>query len=300
VPQGSILGPLLFLIYIDDISRVSLSSKSKLVLYADDILLYRPITSPDDYYALQADIDTLSRWTTLNAMTFNAAKCKYMSISRKKSQCFQPTPLSLNGTILEQVPTFKYLGVLLSSDMSWSPHIQRVCSKARKVLGLLYRRYYQYSDSRSLRQLYISLVRPHLDYAAQVWDPHLQRDINSIEKVQKFALRVCSKQWDTGYCELLDTFNLPSLQNRRLYLKLCHLFKIVHGLCYFPSEIVVPATTLTHSSRSLILQQPFSRTNSFFHSFVPDSVHTWNMLPESTVCAPTLSLFKTSLQCFFN
>ena len=158
VPQGSILGPLLFLIYIDDISKVNLSSGSMLVLYADDILLYRPISSVDDYRGLQADIDMLSNWTALNAMTFNATKCKAMIISRKRNQCLPPAPLTLNGTILEVVPTFKYPGVLLSSDLSWTHHIQGVCSKARKILGLLYRRYYQYSDSRTLRQLYLSLV----------------------------------------------------------------------------------------------------------------------------------------------
>ena len=172
VPQGSILGPLLFLIYIDDICKVRLSPGSKLVLYADDILLFRNISCPNDYHLLQADIDMLGSWTTQNKMTFNVTKCKAMHISRKRNQHLPPSPLSLNGNILDVVPTFKYLGVLISSDLSWSKHIQGVCSKARKILGLLYRRYYQYSDSSSLRQLYLSLVRPHLDYAAQVWDPH--------------------------------------------------------------------------------------------------------------------------------
>ena len=142
VPQGSIFGPFLFLIYMDDICRVSLSPDCKLVLYADDILLYRPISSPSDYDLLQADIDSLSSWTSQNNMTFNVSKCKFMHTSRKRNQCPPPSPLSLNGTILDVVPTFKYLGVLICSDLSWSEHIQGVCSKARKLLGLLYRRYY--------------------------------------------------------------------------------------------------------------------------------------------------------------
>ncbi len=119
---------------------------------------------------------------------------------------------------------------------------------------------------------YVTLVRPHLNYAAPVWDPHLQRDIRLLEDVQKFGLRVCSKQWDMGYQELLDMFSLPSLENRRLYLKLCHLFKIIHGLCFFPPETVIPNFNLTHSSRSFLLQQLLSQTNSFYHSFIPDSV----------------------------
>jgi len=147
--------------------RVNLSPGSKLVLYADNVLLYRPISSVNDYQMLQADIDALSIWSTL---TFNTSKCKTMLISRKKCSCLPPIPLSVNGTILEVVPTFNYLGVLLSSDLSWSSHIQGVCNKARKILGLMCRRYYQYSDSRILCQLYLSLVWPHLDYAAQIWD----------------------------------------------------------------------------------------------------------------------------------
>ena len=211
VPQGSILGPLLFLIYIDHISHVNLSPGSKLVLYGDDILLYRPIS---DYQMLQADIDSLSTWSTLNTMTFNTSKCK--TIWEEVSSSPTHTPLS-QWNHPWSVPTFKYLGVLLSTDLSWSSHIQGVCNKARKILGLLYRCYYQYSDSRTLCKLYLSLVRPHLDYAAQNWDPYLQCDINSLESVQRFALKVCSKKWDAGYNELLDMFRLPSLQNRHLH-----------------------------------------------------------------------------------
>ena len=82
-------------------------------------------------------------------------------------------------------------------------------------------------------QLYISLVRPHLEYASQVWDPYLQGDFDRLEAVQKFALRLISQPWDSGYDELLSITNIPRLDERRLHLK---LFKIVHGLCYFPED----------------------------------------------------------------
>ena len=124
----------------------------------------------------------------LPAMEFNGAKCKFMMVSRKRNHITPSLPLCSNGAALETVPTFKYLGVLLSSDLSWSNHVQSICSKARKLIGLLYRRYYHYSDSNTLLQLYLSLVRPHTEYAAPVWDPLLLRDINSLESVQKFAL----------------------------------------------------------------------------------------------------------------
>jgi len=122
-------------------------------------------------------------------MSFNKKKCKLMHVSHKRSPVFPTTPIMLNGTVLEMVSTFKYLGLLISSDLSWTPHIQNICSKARKILGLLYRQYYKYSDQVMLLQLYTSLVQPHVEYAASVWDPHLQRDIKLLEKTQKFASR---------------------------------------------------------------------------------------------------------------
>ena len=147
-------------------------------------------------------------------------------ISRKKKCSISAPSFFLNGCPLEEVPTFKYLGIIISSDLSWSQHIERICSKARKIIGMLYRCYYQYADSSTLLKLYTSLVQPHVEYAAPVWDPSTVQDIQHLESVQNFALRVSSKQWDLGYSELLDTCNLPTLENQRLYMKLCHLLKL--------------------------------------------------------------------------
>ena len=144
---------------------MTLSQGSKLVLYADDILLYRPICTSVDYFMLQQDIDSISKWTSIIFMTFNCGKYKFMLVSRKRNNT-SSQPLYLNGSLLESVPTFKYLGILLSSDLTWSKHVQSTCSKAGKLIGLLYRRYYQYSDCDTLLQLYLSLIRPHTEYAA--------------------------------------------------------------------------------------------------------------------------------------
>ena len=123
VPQGSILGPLLFLIYIDDLASLPTSLGSHSVLYADDLLLFRPIKKQDDLHMLQDDISMINNWVQLNHLTFNAAKCKCMVISRKRRPPFMGV-LKLGDTPLEQVESFKYLGVLLSSDLSFTQHIQ--------------------------------------------------------------------------------------------------------------------------------------------------------------------------------
>ena len=237
VPQGSVLGPLLFLIYINDLTCLDISEDSKIVLYAYDILLYRPVSSDGDFTVLQSDINMIQTWATSNFMTFNESKCKVMHVSWKRSPLSPSTPIMLNGSALESVNTFKYLGLLISSNLSWSNHIQSICSKARKILGLLYRKYYKFSDQATLLQLYISLVRPHLEYSAPVWNPHLQRDIQMLERTQKFACRMCTKTWNAGYEELQNTLQLPSLSNRRLFLKLCTIFKVIHGMCNFPPHM---------------------------------------------------------------
>ena len=100
-----------------------------------------------------------------------------------------------------------------------------------------------------------------------------------LKRTQKFACRMCTKTWNAGYEELQNTLQLPSLSNRRSFLKLCTIFKVIHGMCYFPPHVIFTRSTRTNFSRSFMLTQPFARTNSYFHSFVPDSVRQWNSLP---------------------
>ena len=142
VPQGSVLGPLLFLLYIDDVaSQQLLSVNCTIKLFSDDMLLFKPVNSTLDLHCLQGDIDTIKAWADGNHLSFNPVKCKCMLISRKRRPRQPLSLISLGGSALEQVQTFKYLGVLISS-LSCSPHIDTVCKKARKLLGLLYRRFY--------------------------------------------------------------------------------------------------------------------------------------------------------------
>jgi len=188
VPQGSVLGPLLFLIYIDGITSIPISSGTQTVLYADDLLLFRQISRQEDFTTLQRDIMAIEQWVLDNHLTFNTSKCNYMMLSRKRSPTTPFHPLMLNGLHLNRVECFKYLGVLLSSDLSWTPHITSVCSKARQILGLLYRRFYNYAEGDTLKQLYLSLIRPHLEYACPVWDPHTMKDKTLLENVHKICI----------------------------------------------------------------------------------------------------------------
>ena len=299
VPQGSVLGPLLFLIYIDDLPNVvqALLGDSKVNLFADDILLYHLILNPDDYILLQRAVLLVEQWSVANFLSFNAGKCKYMTVSRKQSPLVPSNPLKLFGTPLQKVDCYKYLGLLLTTNLSWSAHITSICSKAKKILGLIYRRFYGSADQTTLKQLYLSLVRPHLEYACQIWDPHLVKDQKMLENVEKFGCRLAAHHWDASYQELLELFELQPLEQRRLYLKLGMMFKIIHKLCYFPNAPPIrddlPSLRGVHS---LPLDPPFAHTNAYKYSFFPHTMSAWNSLTNECVTSSSYSSFMRQLR----
>ena len=137
VPQGSVLGPLLFTIYIDDVTA-QISPSSSISLYADDIALHHSNHSPADYPLLQADIT--AHVEEEKQLNFNVNKCCLMLISCKRSHSIVPPLFIKDGITVEQVDPVKHLGVLLTSDLMWTENISRICNKTRKIIGLMYRR----------------------------------------------------------------------------------------------------------------------------------------------------------------
>ena len=300
VPQGSVLGPLLFLIYINDAEHEPLSTGNVMNLFADDTLFYRIITSSLDYIQLQSDIDTFACWVDNNNLTLNASKCKYMVVSKRKSRAVPCQAMMLHNQPMERVSSYKYLGVIICNDLSWSPHIDRITSKTRQLIGMLYRRFYKWSSSSALLQLYLSFIRPHLEYAVQVWSPYLQKDIQKLELVQKFALKVCLKKWNCSYSELLHESGIPELSDRRKILSLMYLYKAANGLMSVPDGIIVPRLCVhnTRSSNQVTYIQPSARTNTYHHSFFPSVISLWNSLPKLVVSAPSVQSFKRILSSY--
>ena len=267
VPQGSVLGPLLFIMYVNSLCNLNFSDNCELVMYADDLVLYKSITSENDWDELQSDIFKISMWTEKNHLSFNISKCKCMLLTRK---CLMMPQLYLSDQLIEQVNSYKYLGVLLTSDLRWNSHIDKICMRSKRLLGTLYRKFYRLTSGALLCQLYISLVRPILEYASIVWDPSSQILIKQIESVQKFALRICSHEWNLDYHTLLHSFGLPPLSSRRDYLRLLTLYK------------------------------PFARTSSLMLSFIPRALRVWNNLGDSyTNNNVTSSEFKDLLRNLF-
>ena len=143
-------------------------------------------------------------------------------------------------------------------------------------------------------QLYRSHIRPHLEYGSIVWNPGLKGDIDALEDVQKFALRMCTKSWNFNYEELLTNANLPSLRTRRVQANLYHLFKVAKGLTDYPNT-PLQLQEHNHNTRSADKPNflvPYPRTNSYQNSFFPNIISIWNTLPKEARNSTSISTFK--------
>ena len=181
VPQGSILGPLLFLIYINDLPS---SITSQVLIFADDTKCFRQITTTSDTQQLQSDLDSLLNWSLNNHLSFNISKFVFMSF-----HCKFDSQYSINGHSLSQSSHCKDLGVIFSNTLLWREHYEMITSKAYKSLGLLRRVFKNSHCSEARKCLYISIVRPNLLYCLPLWRPYLIKDIDLLERVQRRATK---------------------------------------------------------------------------------------------------------------
>ena len=156
-------------------------------------------------------------------------------------------------------------------------------------------------NSSVLTKLYTTLVRPLLEYCCAVWDPHLQKDIDKLGSVQRLACKICTKNWSPSYSDQLHVLNLPTTRDRRLFLKLCTLYKILNNTFSFPENIInfrsrfQTHSMSTHHVSANSLYTPYTHTNSFMNSFVQSTSTLWNGLPPVITCFNT---FKNYLKTF--
>ena len=225
VPQGSVLGPTLFLVYINDIAN---GIQSQLRLFADDYIIYRTINTSEDHTTLQQDLNQLSKWATTWQMEFNISKCNILQISHLHTT--SNYTYTMYETQLKSVKEHKYLGVWINEKLSWQTHILYTCNR---TLGFL-KRNLRTCPTYLKEQAYKQLVLPLLENCAPIWDPHHQTDINKLESVQCRAARfVLNKPWNNNLDSvtvMLNDLKWPTLQSHRKYLRLILLFKVVNHL----------------------------------------------------------------------
>ena len=186
VPQGSILGPLLFLVYTDEMPNY-LRNDSKLALFADDSKLYSHISNATDSERLQNDMILLTGFNKDSNMELNISKCKVLSISRKREK--EIRSYKLNSSLLESVSEFTDLGIKVTNNLSWNKHIEEIVLKANRKLGLIRRICKENSDIHTSKLLYCTPVRPNLEYVCELWSSSISKHKLLIKNVQRCATR---------------------------------------------------------------------------------------------------------------
>ena len=224
VPQGTVLGPLLFIIMIADINRDVVSSK--LISFADDTRVYSQIADTEDCDSLQQDLNAVYKWASDNNMFFNAKKFHYLPLS--SSQASNKSNIYINPSmdIIPQSTDVPDLGIIMSRDCSFDSHITSLSRRCNNLAGWILRTFVS-RDKLTMLTLFKSLVISRLDYASQLWSPHKISQITQIEKVQRSFTKHIAGLRDLSYHERLQTLKIYSLQRRRERYCIILLWKII-------------------------------------------------------------------------
>ncbi|MFI5406894.1 MAG: RNA-directed DNA polymerase, partial [Nitrososphaerales archaeon] len=301
IPQGSVLGPLLFVIYINDLP-LSCNSKGELFLFADDAKLFNHISCIEDSVQLLEGCQLLQDWCEKWLMKLNINKCKVLSIGHKPSKDFKYgfSTVDSGFTELEHVNVIKDLGVTVDSDLSFVTHINEKVNKAFQMIGLINRNFINI-DRVTFLLLYKSMIRSHLEYAHAVWSPYKSFIIENLEKVQKRATKLvfCCKK--LSYQQRLEYLQLPTLKFRRLRGDMIETYKILNRK-YDPD--ITPKLQLSRNAitrgNSLKLDVERTRYDLRKYSFSPRVVNLWNSLPDSIILSDNVNCFKNSLDKHWN
>ena len=289
VPQGSVLGPLLFALYVNELPSLVSSS---LLMFADDIKLYRIIRSPEDCLQLQRDIDILEQWSKQWLLSFNVIKCKVLHIGNPVANCnYQYT---LCGVLLETVEDTRDLGIYIDSKLKFHVQTDFTTNKANRVLGLI-SKVFECKDSDVVLKLYKSLVRPLLEYNNTIWGPHYIMDQRKTEAVQRRATRMITTCSDMSYIDRLHHLNLPSLQYRRLRGDLLLLYQIINNHYNINTENLLTFSNTTTRGHTMKLFKPHTNCLSRSSFFSVRVINDWNSLPQTVIESNSPNQFKNLL-----
>ena len=292
VPQGSVLGPILFLAYINDLpDRVT----SKVRLFADDTALYLSLNKHTQSTSLQQDLDHLQVWEREWDMEFNPSKCQVVRVSRARRPI--PSVYHLHGQVLEVVDHAKYLGVDISASLKWNEHIDNICKKATRSLGFV-KRNIRTHHPKVREAAYKTLVRPQLEYASSAWDPHSIDHTHKIEMIQRRAARWVLRDYSplSSVSNMLDRLERQTLEHRRSCARLTLFYKIVHHLVAVPlPQYLVQPVRLSRRSHPYGFRQLSTTKDYYKYSFFPLAVVQWNCLPVHVVQMTDLDSFKATI-----
>lgn len=278
VPQGSLLGPLLFNIYINDVGNCFLNSQT--ILYADDMKIFSPINSIEDCQKLQDDLQRLNTYCIAHCLEINISKCFVVRFTRNKNIFIYE--YSINYLPLSTRSESRDLGVILDSKLNFNKHIDHIVTNASSMLGFVIRSCKQFNDLSTFKILYFSYVRSILEYASQVWNPGYAVHKNRIESVQNRFLRYLNYRSFRSHASNKDSanfYNMQTLTCRRNIADSVMLFKIAHSLVDSPDLLQRLSFHVPYrnSRQSLTFHLPICKTNSKQNSFIYRSTHSFNL-----------------------
>ena len=291
VPQGSVLGPILFLIYINDLDD---SITSNVLKFADDTKLFRKVNTDGDKQHLQNDLDRLVKWSEKWQMLFNFGKCKCLHTGHGNLN----VNYKMGDTVLGTTVKEKDLGVTISADMKVSEQCGIAASKGNQILGLI-RRNITYKGKKLIIPLYKAIVRPHLEYCIQAWRPYRKKDIDTLERIQRRATKMIPELRDLSYEERLKECGLTTLETRRLRGDQIEVFKILNGYENIDRNMFF---SLKKDSRTrgheVKLVKDQCRLDIRKHSFSQRTINEWNNLSTDCVTASSVNMFKNKVDTY--
>ena len=300
VPQGTVLGGVLFILYINDIDEVVIAFMRK---FADDTKVAKIVESEEDAKELQRDINEMMRWAKEWEMVFNVEKCKVLHVGRRNSKYVY----KMGDAILSEVKEEKDLGVWIGNDLKPASQCERAAKAANSILGLI-TRCFHYRTKDILVPLYKTFVRPKMEYAVTVWNPWLRKDEEVMEKVQQRLVRMLSDVKGDTYEERLQSAGLTTLRERRVRGDMIETFKTMRGINRVDRgewfDIVVDDTRPTRSNTVMVQGEPERKKEVIVgeranlevrkNFFTVRVEKTWNQLPEEVKAQRTVNSFKNN------
>ena len=311
VPQGSVLAPLLFIIFINDLQEYI--SEAKLLTFADDTKLISKIKSPNDIAVLQNNLNILIDWSSKNNMELNKNKFEYLShksqVHRQNLEVLNNLPFSkehsqyfANDFEISRSVQVRDLGIVVDENLNWNLHIHKVYTKCRQlcawVLSIFHTR-----EKHTMLTLYKSLIRSKLEYGSVLFNPHQIKDIVKLEQIQRTFTSRISGMDKLNYWERLCNLKLMSLQRRRERNIILHLWKILNQ--HYPNSIGINFKTHTRTSSTKAILKPLPKIRGklltlYEQSFVIKAAKLWNVIPPNLTQISSLNIFKTSLDKFLS
>jgi exonuclease III len=295
VPQGSVLGPILFLVYINDLPDCV--KYSDIFLYADDAKILKCINCMLDCIHFQIDIDAIVAWCVSWQLKLNVSKCLFIRYGLVDRPLLD---YMMSGALLKKVDVTNDLGVMFDTKLSFSTHCNSVANKGFMRANMLLKCFHTRDYDLQIK-LFNTFVRPVLEYNSPVWSPHLVKDIAIIERVQKYFTKNLRGLRKIPYLQRLTILGQPTLQSRRTRADLIYLFKILNGYVdnnlkkFFVQSLNVSTCEMTLRGHANKLFIPKPRTDLIKFNFVYRVSKCWNSLPSLVCDTNSLAIFKSRL-----